>query len=353
MSESGFHFAQPDWFWGLLALAPVAWWLWRSAAKAAKGPIHRYADPHLLPHLSGTRELKTSERWGRFFGWSALWALLLLAMAGPRWDYDDVRLFHPGDNLLILLDISRSMDATDVAPSRLGRARQEIQDLIIQNHRLRLGLIAFASVPHVIAPVTEDTHTLMLALPAISTSLSRLQGSRLHQALDRAEILLNALPEDSARSMLLITDGDFDEPDLLPRIQALAEHGVRLHVLGVGTPAGSSVPGQRGAIMVDAGGRAIRSALDEPLLRSLAEAGRGIYRRADYRDDDTRAVLEAAAISRIPAEAGNERTRIWNDRFYLPVLLLAALLLPQFRTRYRFGSGTPRRSDRTARGEPR
>jgi len=322
--ETGFHFAQPLWFLGLLALPPVAWWLWRSAARAAKGPVHRYADAHLLPHLSGTRALKTRERWGRFLAWSLLWLLLLTALAGPRWDYDDVRLFHPGDNLLILLDISRSMEATDVAPSRLGRARQEIQDLIVQNRRLRLGLIAFASVPHVVSPVTEDSRTIMLALPALSTDLARLQGSRLHQALDRAEILLDALPADSARAMLLLSDGDFTETGLSERVQGLAERGMRLHVLGIGTETGAVVPGPRG--------EPVRTALDEAQLQRLAAAGKGIYRHADYRDADTNAVLEASARSDLPPEAGTERTRIWEERFYLPVLLLLLLLLPQFRT---------------------
>jgi Ca-activated chloride channel family protein len=330
--DAGFHFEQPYWFWGLLALPPVAWWLWRSAARAAKGPVHRYADSHLLPHLSGTRELKTSERWGRFFSWSLLWVLLLAAMAGPRWDYDDVRLFHPGDNLLILLDISRSMDADDVAPSRLGRARQEIQDLIVQNRRLRLGLIAFASVPHVISPVTEDSRTIMLALPALSTDLSRLQGSRLHTALDRAEILLGALPEESSRAMLLISDGDFDEPGLVERVRGLAEQGFRLHVLAIGTETGADVPGQRGGPLIAPDGQPVRTRLNPKELEALAEAGGGIFRVADYRDSDTAAVLEAAAQSKLPAEAGRDRTRIWHERYYIPVLLLALLLLPQFRT---------------------
>jgi Ca-activated chloride channel family protein len=330
--ETGFHFDQPLWFWGLLALPPVAWWLWRSAARAAKGPVHRYADAHLLPHLSGTRELKTRERWSRFFAWSLLWLLLLTAMAGPRWDYDDVRLFHPGDNLLILLDISRSMDANDVAPSRLGRARQEIQDLIVQNRRLRLGLIAFASVPHVVSPVTEDSRTIMLALPALSTDLSRLQGSRLHQALDRAEVLLDALPEDSSRSLLLISDGDFDEPGLVQRVRRLAERGIRMHVLGIGTERGAVVPGPRGEPLIAPDGEAVRTRLGESQLQDLADAGEGLYRQADFRDADTQAVLKASAVSKLPPEAGTERTRIWNERYYLPLLLLALLLLPQFRT---------------------
>lgn len=335
MAETGFHFAQPAWFWGLLALIPVAVWLWRSASKAARGPIHRYADPHLLPHLTGTRELKSAERWGRFLKWSLLWALALLAMAGPRWDYEDMRLFHPGNNLLILLDISRSMQVDDVAPSRLARARQEIEDLILLNRQVRLGLIAFASVPHVLSPITEDTSTILNALPALSTDLARLQGSRLHQALDRAEGLLGSLPEESARSVLLISDGDFDEPDLTARIERLAEQGIRFHVLGVGTRDGAYVPAQQGGWIRDRAGQPVRSALDAELLEALARAGQGTYRLADFRDDDSRAILAAAATARLPAEAGEERTRVWNERFYLPLVVLAALLLPSFRGRTR------------------
>jgi Ca-activated chloride channel family protein len=331
--EAGFHFEQPFWFWGLLALIPVALWLWRSAARAARGPIHRYADPHLLPHLTGTRALKTRERWGRFLRWSLLWSLLLVAMAGPRWDYEDIRLFHPGNNLLILLDISRSMQADDVAPNRLARARQEIQDLIMLNREVRLGLIAFASVPHVMSPVTEDTYTILNDLPALSTEMSRFQGSRVDPALDRAEILLNGLPADSARAILLISDGDFDEPDLVSRVQKLAEKGIKFHALGVGTPEGALVPGDRGGWIMDRYGQPVRSALNEPLLEELARAGHGTYQRADYRDDDTKAILAAAAVSRLPPEAGDDRTRIWNDRFYLPVFAIAALLVPQFRGR--------------------
>jgi Ca-activated chloride channel family protein len=333
--EAGFHFEQPFWFWGLLALIPVALWLWRSAARAARGPIHRYADLHLLPHLTGTRELKTHERWGRFLAWSLLWALLLTAMAGPRWDYEDIRLFHPGNNLLILLDISRSMQADDVAPNRLARARQEIQDLIMLDRDVRLGLIAFASVPHVVSPVTEDTFSILNDLPGLSTDMTQLQGSRVDAALDRAEILLDSLPKDSARAILLISDGDFDEPNLIQHVQKLAAKGIRFHALGIGTTAGTQVPADHGGWVLDRFGHPVHSALNEKLLEELAQAGNGIYERADYRDGDSRAVLKAAAISRLPPEAGDERTRVWNDRFYLPVLAMAALLVPRFRGRAR------------------
>ncbi len=336
MTDQGFHFAQPLWFLGLLAVVPVAIWLLRSAARAARGPVHRYADPHLLPHLTGTRDLRTSERWGRFLRWSLLWALLMTAMAGPRWDFTDVRLFHPGNNLLVLLDISRSMLAEDVSPSRLGRARQELQDLIVKDRQVRLGLIVFASVPHVLSPITEDIGSLLNALPALSADLASpsLQGSSLTRALARAETLLAGLPEESARAILLISDGDLDEPGLEDQVARLAARGIRLHTLGVGTPEGASVPAPQGGTLIDPADpsrRPVRSVLNEPLLERLAEAGGGLYRRADYRDSDTDSVLAAAAVSRLPPEAGDARTRIWNERYWLPLLLLAGLLLMQFR----------------------
>lgn len=331
MADTGFHFAQPLWLLALLVLLPVALWLLYSVQRAHKGPIHLYADEHLLPHLSGTRELDHGERWGRFLRWALLWTLAVVAMAGPRWSYTDVRLFHPGNNLLILLDISRSMQVGDVSPSRLGRAKQEIQDLIVLNRLVRMGLIAFASVPHVIAPITEDTATLHNALPAIETDLARLQGSRLMAALDRAAILMEGLPEDSAKSILLISDGDFDEPGLVERVRELAVKGIRLHTLGVGTESGAPVPDVRGNPLVDARRQPIVSRLNEFVLKQLAEAGNGSYQEASFRVSDSEEILEAAAMHKPSKDDVNESTRVWNERFFLFLIPVIGLLLPGFR----------------------
>ncbi|QIK37520.1 VWA domain-containing protein [Caldichromatium japonicum] len=346
MSETGFHFAQPLWFLGLFLILLVALWLKHSRIQAARAPIHRYADPHLLPHLTGMRELNTAERWGRFWRWALLWTLALVAMAGPRWDYRDLRLFHPGNNLLILLDISRSMLAEDTSPNRLARARQEIQDLIVHNREVRLGLIAFATVPQVLAPITEDMTSLLHILPALSSDLvsSNLQGSSLTRALMRAEPLLAGLPKESTRSLLLISDGDFVEPGLREQVVRLAEQGVRLHILGIGTPEGGSIPAPQGGVMVDPKDpqrRPVRSALNEPLLQELAQLGGGTYRRADFRTGDTQAILKAVAANRLPPEASDVRTRIWNERYWLALIPLALLLLLQFREARRVHSAHP------------
>lgn len=334
MPETGFHFASPWWLLGLLLIFPVGAWLRRSKIYGHIARINRYADSHLLPHLTGSRELDSGERWRKFKRWALLWAVLVFAMAGPRWDFTEIQLFTPGADLVILLDISRSMEVTDVQPSRMTRARQEIEDLINNNRGVRLGLVAFASVAHVITPITEDGQTIRNMLPSISSDLVRLQGSRLRQALERADTLLAGQPKESQHSILLISDGDFIEPDLDQAVQSLSAKGVRLLVLGVGTTGGGPVPGYSGRFIMDGRRQPVESKLDEAGLKQLAELGNGIYITADFRDDDTTRILQFASEGGQAKAAGDERARVWNERFYWLLFPAMLAMLPAFR-RYR------------------
>ncbi|MCP4041461.1 MAG: VWA domain-containing protein, partial [Gammaproteobacteria bacterium] len=218
----GLHFSEPLW---LLALfAPLLLWWWPQAKKSIADlqRLERYAERHLLPHLlKGTLSLGRSRR--RLILWSLLWVLGVVAMAGPRLGFTEVGLYTPGTNLVILLDLSRSMDAADVKPSRLVRARQEVEDLLDRNPGLRIGLIAFASVSHVVAPITEDGDTLRHLLPSISTDLAQWKGSRLSSALERARRLISGQPKDSSHALLLISDGDFSEPGLEKQMRFLRD----------------------------------------------------------------------------------------------------------------------------------
>lgn len=340
--HSTFHFAEPWWLLGLLV--PFLVWLWQrlTVARTKQGRIDRYADPELLPHLLNYSEPGAAARRRRLTRWSLIWLLLILAMAGPRWDFAETELFRPGSDLVILLDLSRSMEVADVMPSRLGRARQEIEDLLAINPTLRVGLIAFASVAHVVAPITEDREALRRVLPEIGTDLVRLQGSRLSSALDRAERLLLGQGEDNTHAILLISDGDFVEPGLEEQVRSLSSKGIQLHALGVGTTKGARVPGPNGAWIRDARGKLARSALNEPQLRALANAGGGIYRMADYRDDDVRAVIDRL-LTQAPMEAvGDRNVRIWREHFFWLSGAALLLLIPWFRkTKERSVPSTP------------
>jgi Ca-activated chloride channel family protein len=333
MPDTGLHFAQPLWLWGLLAIPLVIAWLMFSSPFRQRGQEVKYADAHLLTYLSGVATTRVVSSRGPLLGWALAWSLLSLAMAGPRWDFHQINPFEPGADLVILLDISRSMDVADVNPSRLERARQEVQDLAGANSGISTGLIAFASVAHVVTPVTEDRESLLRQLPALSTGLVQLQGSRLADAIDQASRLLAGQGDGVAHNILLISDGDFADPGLDEMIRSLHAAGTRFHVLGVGTTEGGPVPG-----LIATNGEPVLSWLDEEGLRQLAESGGGVFRIADYRDNDTRAILDAILSHARATQNSEVQTLVWNEYFYW--LLIPAMLTLLYL--YRPGVGTTR-----------
>jgi len=331
---AGFHFSEPGWLWALLLCVPVAAWLiYFRRLTGASDRTRDYADAHLLPHLLGRSTAAPHTQRRRYLRWVGLWSLLVLAMAGPRWGFTDVQLFRPGTNLIVMMDISRSMLVSDVQPSRLVRARQEIEDLLHQNRGIRIGLIGFASVAQVVSPVTEDMQGIQRMLSALDTRVVSLQGSRLLFALQRAEELIAGQSAESINSLLIISDGDFDEQGLEQRLQSLADAGIRVHILGVGTTEGDAVPGE-GRInpwIKDSTGQLVVSALNEPLLKALARAGNGLYQRADYRQQDTGRILAEVKAQALPSTGRDEHTRIWDEHFYWFIGLALVLLMPLLR----------------------
>ena len=130
---------------------------------------------------------------------------------------------------------------------------------------------------------------------------------------------------------MIITDGDFDEQGLEERLRSFAADGVQVHVLGVGTPDGDAVPGKDGLWVRGRTGQPVISALNEPQLQSLAKAGGGIYLQADYHESDTGEILAQVKAQPLPESSRDERTRVWNERFYWFTGLALLLLLPLFR----------------------
>ncbi|MGD8842934.1 MAG: VWA domain-containing protein [Gammaproteobacteria bacterium] len=333
MVETGFHFAEPLWLWGLLAIPLVIAWLMYSAPFRQRGMEARYADTQLLPHLTGVATTRLASTRTPLIGWALVWSLLCLAMAGPRWDFNQVNPFDPGADLVVLLDISRSMEVTDVNPSRMERALQEVQDLVSANRGIDIGLIAFATVAHVVTPITEDSESLLRQLPAISPHLVQLQGSRLSDALERAEQLLDGQADDIAHNILLISDGDFAETDLDQRITQLRDKGIRFHVLAVGSEHGGPVPGLTGTNR-----EPVLSWVDEDSLRHLADIGGGVFQVAGYRDKDTGAILNAIMAHATTRRNEKLQTLVWNEYFFW--LLFPAMLTLLYL--YRPGAGTMR-----------
>lgn len=324
MIDGGWHFSQPGWLWTLLLIPLAMLWLNHSAPTRRHGRENEYADTHLMPYLGGQQTtVSQHSAWPRF-GWALACSLLILALAGPRLGYRQINPFEAGADLVILLDISASMDVADVAPSRLQRGLQEIQDLAEGAQGIRMGLVVFATIAHVVTPLTEDSDNLVKLLPGISTSMVSLHGSRLSNALELASILLSDNRGDVSRNILLVSDGDFAETGIEQQISELNASGIRLHVLAVGTPEGGQV--DTGSAL---DGAPVVSRLDEEFMAKLAADGGGLMRIAGYRDSDTRDIV--ADILKLAKARKNLqiKTRVWNEYFYwllIPAMMVLLLL---------------------------
>ncbi len=323
----GFHFAEPLWFAALLAI-PVMLVLYRGFRDraASQADLERFADRHLLPHLLKNRGADGKPVRRTLLLWSLAWLCGVAAMAGPRWDYEEVQAFRPEQDLVVLLDLGPAMDVQDVKPSRLARARQEIADLLAMNQGISIGLVAYAGVPHMIAPLTDDMRTIGNLLPSLDTSLATITGSRLKPALSMANDMLGH-ESGNQKSILVVSDGNFDETDI-PALAAAAP-GASIYTMGVGTDEGAPVS-SNGEWLKGADGKMLMARLRADRLRALSDAGHGAYIPADYTDRDTRELLGRIGGT---ADSGpaKKNTRVWRERFYIAAFLMALLVLPWFR----------------------
>ena len=322
MSE--FHFIRPLW---LLALIPLALLLWRMRhVGGGEGAWRGVCDPHLLEALmvgegrgDGGRLLRALLAVG--------WLLAVVALAGPAWERLPQPLYKEGGARVILLDLSRSMDAGDLKPSRLSRARYKLLDILERSREGQTALIAFAAEPFVVAPLTDDVETIANLVRPLSTALMPTQGSRPELALERgAELLRQA--GVAGGELLLIGDGVNEVA--IEAAERLRADGRRVSVLAVGSAGGAPIPLKSGGFLKDGSGAIVLPKLEEAGLRQLALGGGGHYRRLTADDSDLRGLLADApeGEARRSGEATGEG---WREEGPWLVLALLPLALLGFR----------------------
>ncbi|MEJ2382697.1 MAG: VWA domain-containing protein [Gammaproteobacteria bacterium] len=272
-----FHFLRPLWFAALVPLAVLlaVWWRSRRTSRSWQAVV----DPRLLPHMlmdGGT---------GRN-AWSVLavalgGVLAVTALAGPTWSKLQQPVFRRESALVVLLDLSRSMDATDLQPSRLQMAKFKLRDILVRRKEGDTALVVYAADPFVVTPLTNDVDTIERQLSSLTTQLMPVQGSRTDRAIAKAQALLQQ--SGAVRGdVLLITDGVNNDPPAALRaaVEKLVAAGYRLSVLGVGTDQGAPIPMGDGGFFKDSSGAIVLPKLDEAPLARLAAEGHGIYRAA-------------------------------------------------------------------------
>jgi len=327
MNLDAFHFLRP---WWLLGLIPVVWILWRLIRSTQAGRAwQQICDPHLLPHL-----LIGRDQTGGKSAWVLLgigWSIALLALAGPVWSKLPQPVVRSESALVIVLDISRSMDAQDIRPSRLTRAKHKVLDILKRRTEGQTGLIVFAYDPFVVSPLTTDAKTIASMVPALLTELAPVQGSRPELALERADDLLTQ-STISEGAILLITDGA-DGAAVVQTAESLRKKGRVVSVLGVGSHDGAPIPISTGGFLKDQSGAIVIPKLDRPSLQQVARSGGGTFDTLQSDDRDLDRILNRSINH--PLFGGSEETErntdLWKEEG--PWLVLAVLILgiPAFR----------------------
>ena len=321
-----FHFLRPEWLWGFLPLVGLLVFLARRGAAAQLW--ESVCDAHLLPHaLVGTPGTKSKSP---MILAGLAWALALVALAGPVWSQLPQPVFRAESALVLVLDVSRSMDAQDVAPSRLTRAKHKILDILQARQEGQTALIIFAGEAFVVSPLTDDARTMRTLVQTLETDLMPVQGSRPEVALDMGHELL-AQAGIPGGDLLLITDGEAD-PATVETMQHIANKGRHISILGVGTEEGAPIP-ETGGFVKDNSGAIVVTKLEPHSLQAAARKAGGRYATVALDDRDLDVVLPAVKPGSIATSTGSSQrtTDIWREEGPWLVVVLLAVVLPAFR----------------------
>lgn len=302
MSLVDFHFIRPYWF---LALLPAAIFILLTVRnKLARGNWAEVCDDALLPFILQETDKTVRRRWASF-ALSAATVLAIIALAGPTWERLPTPVFRNDAAVVIALDLSRSMNATDIKPSRLIRARYKVADILHQRKDGLTALIAYAGDAFIVTPLTGDTETISNQLSALNTDIMPSQGSNTQAALKQAVELLQQAGQAQG-SILLITDGVNTG---LHELSSALLGNYKLSVLGIGTPDGAPVQLADGGFLKDKQGNIVVPKLEESQLSALAKSNGGSYRTISSDDSDIQTII--ANIDRLTT---NETTQN-NDQF--------------------------------------
>lgn len=320
---NAFHFLRPLWLLALLPLALLLAALWRPGSSAS--PWARVCDAHLLPYL-----LQVQGQRGRGPLWllGVGWLLAVLALAGPTWTQRELPVLRSLAARVIVLDLSRSMEAADLKPSRIARARYKVADILARSTEGQTGLVVFAGEAFAVAPLTRDAATLNALLAVLEPSLMPVQGSRADLGLRKARELLEQAGISSGEILLIA-----DEADTRAAVVAenFAAAGFPVSVLAVGTEEGAPIPLADG-FLKDNSGAIVIPRLDVQALRELARVGAGRFAPISVNDTDLTTLL-AGSDQRLAAETERveRETAIWREEGPWLVLILLPLAALAFR----------------------
>ncbi|ALE88641.1 VWA domain-containing protein [Pseudomonas versuta] len=320
---SDFHFLRPAWllliFFG--ALLPL---LWRRSHDQQRR-LRAIIAPHLLAHLLITPQ--DNHRLRPVHLTAALLILGAIAAAGPTWEQDRPAFLESRAQLIIALDLSPSMDATDIQPSRLEAAKHKLHELIARRSGAHTALIAYAGSAHLVLPATDDPALLDSFIQALATNLIASPGKNVAEVIKQAKRLLQA--QNTPATLLLVTDGA-DTTRLAGLKQQLQDSALQVLVLAVGSANGGIIRNADGQPRTDSNGRPELGSFDQAALKQLAAVTDAPLGSLTINDDDLD-WIEGHARQHFQAASDEQRELHWKDAGYW--LCIALLILAFFSVR--------------------
>ncbi len=271
-----FRFENPEYLY-LLIIVPILAFLSLIIGKRRKKALQRFGNPELLeslmPNASAIRPIV------KFYIMLLVIILLIITIAGPQFGSKLETVKRKGIEIMIALDVSNSMNAQDIQPSRLDRAKRAIYQLVDKLQNDKVGLIVFAGQAYTQLPITTDYPSAKMFISTINTGIIPTQGTAIGAAIERG-IKSFSSQEDINRAIIVITDGENHEDDAVAAAKAAVEKGIKVYTVGMGLPKGSPIPiagGNSNNFMKDREGNVVISKLNEDMLIEIAKNGDGEF----------------------------------------------------------------------------
>ncbi|MDQ7005281.1 MAG: VWA domain-containing protein [Ghiorsea sp.] len=321
-----FHFLRP-WMW--LLLIPAMALLYVRHQQAGMGAWKKLLAPELLAYLQAGRPHEMSKT--KLLGLGMLLALIVAALAGPVWQKMPQPVYSQGSGLVVVLDLSASMNAQDIKPDRLTRAKQKLTDLLHLRKEGQTALVVFAGSAFVVTPLTDDNETILSQLQGLTTDIMPVQGGDMDAGLSQAQAMLTQASMQHGNILLLTDSDDYSES----MVEQVTQAGFSIHVVGVGTKDGAPIPQEGGGFISDASGRIVIAKLDEQKLQRSALLGQGAYHRLSIDDSDIAMLIQPTVQERL--ESSQERDASF-DEWQEEGHWLLVLVIPLFALLFRRGA---------------
>jgi Ca-activated chloride channel family protein len=323
------RFANPEYLW-LLWVIPVMTLLFLSMLWWRKQALKKWSDAELLRNLIPSKS--SVKPVIRFIFLMLASASLILAIARPQIGTKMEEVKRKGSDIMICLDVSNSMNAEDIRPSRLERSKQAIYRLIDKLRGDRIGLIVFAGQAYVQLPITTDYSAARLFLSNVNTDMVPTQGTAIGAAIDLAmESIDDSISKNT--SFIIISDGESHEDNPVESARKAAEKGIVIHTIGMGSPDGAPIPVYRNGIRVgfmqDNTGSTIITKMNPAMLSEISDATKGKFVQASNADDGLDIILKE--INEMEKkELGTLLYTDYEEQFQYFLLFALLMLLMEF-----------------------